>query len=82
MRVKLADRDVTLKLTLRALAEISDKTQTQGPSDLAAVFRALDTETVGDIVQACSEDNVALGDKEIAQLFPYVSTLFQEAFCA
>lgn len=83
--VSVNERIYHLRLTLGALAEMSERLPAEGPSQLAAIMRAGDIAQISLIVAAClrpAQGDITLSESLARELFTHMPPLFERAFAS
>ena len=84
--IQLSGKDVTLRLTMGALAELDARLGVSGPEDLAEKFRTLKQTDARQILACLVTERAAVGDvlmmsdEDLCDVLPIMCRLFEEAF--
>lgn len=85
-RIELGGQVFGLRLTMGALAEISEKLAISGPADLADCLRNMSQEhcrvLLSSLITACGQVAPSeFSQADMAAALPEICRLFEEAFC-
>lgn len=84
--IQVSGQDVTLRLTMGALAELDARLGVSGPEDLAEKFRSLKQADARQILACLVTDRAVIGDvlmmpdDNLCDALPIMCRLFEEAF--